>query len=191
VRAVMVLVFVAALSACGSTPEPPTFPEITFKHLHPIEIDAAEVEVVDAYTPPLRAPNVEHEFPTSPGEAVHRWARDRLNPVGDGGTVEVTIEDASVIEVPLERTTGVEGLVTVDQAFRYEARLEVAIELLDAQGRSLGVVRTTAERTRTTPEDLTLNERDQVFFELTEALMRDFNVEAEKALRRYLGEYVG
>lgn len=188
-RILIPLAAVLTLAACAE-PERPLYPEVTFAHLHPIKVNVGRMEVIDVYRPTLKPPHVEHEFPVSPMEAVHRWANDRIQPVGTGGVVQVVIDDASVVEVPLERTKGIEGAVTVDQAYRYDANLVVQINIINAAGENVGYTRIEAQRTRTVPENLTLNERDKIFFEITEALMRDFNVQAEKSMREYLAEYV-
>ncbi len=188
-RVLIPLAAVLSLAACAE-PDRPLYPEVTFAHLHPIKVNVGRTEVVDVFRPTLKPPHVEHEFPVSPMAAVHRWASDRLQPVGTAGVVQVVVEDASVVEVPLERTEGIEGMVTVDQAYRYDANLVVQINIIDAGGQNVGYIRIEAQRTRTVPENLTLNERDQIFFEITEALMRDFNVEAEKSMRQYLTTYV-
>ena len=49
-------------------------------------------------------------------------------------------------------------------------------DILDGSGDSRGYTRVEVQRTRTVPENLTLNERDQIFFEMTEALMSDLRV---------------
>ena len=59
-------------------PAPPHFPEITFRTEAPFRIAAKTVEIVEAYVPPLRAPNVEHESPVPPSILLRRWAEQRL-----------------------------------------------------------------------------------------------------------------
>lgn len=175
------------LAACATPPPAPRFPELTFTHLPPIRLDATSLEIVDAYTPPLTAPNIEHRMPVAPAAAARRWAQDRLVPAGDAGRITVTIEDASVTETVLPRTRGVRGTVTTDQSERYDARLFVRVAIANPGG--IGEVSAEATRSRTVLEGLSLNDREKVWFEITEALIGDLNVELENAIDDFLARF--
>lgn len=187
--AVLAFAFAALVAACQSPPAP-GWPEITFAHRTPIRLDVARVEVVQTYRPPQAAPNVEHLFPITPAAVLRRWAKERLKAAGTSRTARVTIVNAAVIETKLPTHKGLQGLFYSDQAQRYDATLEVRIDILDDGGRALGHVRTVAERSRTVTEGISLNERSRVWFELTEAVVRDFDTEMERTIRRYLADFV-
>ena len=188
-RAVIPLSLVI-LAACEAAPLPPPIPEITFSHLAPIEIATAQIEVVEDYVPPLTPPNVEHKFPTPPAQAVRQWAKDRLHLVGDDGVLRVIIRDASVIETKLEKTGGVRGAFTVDQSERYDARLEVVVEVRSVRGFQDAFASAIAERSRTVAEDISLYDRELVFFEMTKSMMDDLNAELEKNIRQFFARFV-
>lgn len=177
-------------SACETTPATPSYPEITFGHMPKIPLNVARIEVVDAYKPPLRAPNVEHWFPRRPAAVARRWVKDRLQAVGRAGSARVTIQDASAIEEKLATTKGLKGAVTRDQAFRYVVRLAVRVDVETAGGLGKGFAEAQAKRTRSAPEDITLNDRDKLFFEMTEALARDIDRELEANIRLHLRDYL-
>jgi hypothetical protein len=186
---------VAALGACMlaacATPAPkPTYPELTWTHLAPFKLNVAEVEVVSEYEPPFKDPNVEHLFPLPPEQAARRWARDRIVAAGTEGRARVVIKRASVVEVPLELTEGVRGYFTTEQAQRYDAVVEVAIEVRGPRGYRDGFATAQAERSRTVPEDVTLNERERIWFDITEALMKDFDAEMDRNIRRHLQRFL-
>jgi len=176
-----------ALAACENRVETPTYADITFAHLPPIALDVADVRVVRVYQPTRQPPNVETEFPVGLGETAARWAVDRLRAVGDSGTATVRILDASAVERPLDKTDGVAGLFTTDQAEKYDARYLVE---LAAENPDRGVAaETTAEvsRTQTVPEGLTLNEREQIWYELTEKMAGDLDRQMERNIRDHMG----
>ena len=188
-RAVIPLSFVI-LAACEAAPLPPPIPEITFSHLTPIEIAAAQIEIVEDYVPPLAAPNVEHKFPTPPAQAVRQWAKDRLRLVGDDGVLRVIIRDASVIETKLEKTGGVRGAFTVDQSERYDARLAVVVEVRSVRGFQDAFASAIAERSRTVPENISIQDREKVWFEMTEAMMNDLNASLDRQIRKNFAPYL-
>ena len=180
----------AALASCVTPPPRPAFPELTWAHLQPFALDVAEIEITSDYLPPLAPPHVEHLFPTPPQEAAERWARDRLRAAGGQDRATVVITDARVIETKLAGSGGLTGLFTTEQAERYDAAVEVVIEIRSDRGFLDGLVRARAERSLTVPEDLTLNEREEVWFELVEALMADLNAELEANIQAHLQRFL-
>jgi hypothetical protein len=178
------------LAGCKTPSPAPRYPELTFSHLPPIRLDAATLEIVDAFRSPFAAPNVEHLMPVSPAAAMRRWAQDRLMPVGKGGRIVFTIVDAGVIETALAPTPGVRGVVTKDQSERYDASLQVRISVDGDDNRRRGDVSADAMRSRTVVEGMSLNEREEVWFQMTESLVADMNGELEAAIRSFLQPFL-
>ena len=150
----------------------------------------AEVEYVQAYAPPQTAPNVEHLFPVRLSTVARRWAGERIEATGVTRVARVTLVDAAVVETALVKKKGIEGAFTTDQSERYDGAVEMRIEIVDSRGAVEAQARAVANRSRTVPEDITLNERDQVWFEMTEAMMRDLDKELELTIRRHLARWV-
>lgn len=182
----------AALAAgCNTTPPPaPRFPQITFRHLSPLRLDVADISIQQTYQPPATPPNVEHRFPVPPGEAALQWARDRLVAAGTAGRAEYIVREASVVEVPLEPSGGLKGLMTKEQSERYDALLVVDVILYDSLGGRAGSATVKVSRGRSVPEDATLNERDQVWFSMTEAMMAELDAQLEKTIKSVFNQYV-
>src|SRR3546814_19773201 len=110
VRRLAALTLVVAAVAGCETPPTRAFPEITFANRPPIQLDVAQVEVVQSYQPTLQDPQVEHLFPQVPSDVMRRWVRERLPPVGTAGVARVYIEQAGVRPDALARTPGIEGV---------------------------------------------------------------------------------
>jgi hypothetical protein len=191
-KASNVLVFFAVLvvSACQTPPLDPRFPELTYSHLPQFQLDAQTLEITSKYRSPMAPPNVEHRFPVPPSKALRQWAADRLNTSAGEGLARFVILDASVKEVALKTDKGFSGLFKKEQSENYEMKIAASLELLDAQGKRRGIALAEAMRTRTIREDMSLNERKMIWFEITEALMIDFNGEMEKSIKAYLSRWV-
>lgn len=185
----LTLFALVALAACQSVPQQ-TLPELRYTHLDPLNLAVASVEVVSDFHAPMKAPNVEHTLPVSPEKAFRTWVGDRVNAVGEQFKARFVIKDASVVEVPLAMTKGLKGMFTTDQSERYDARLDVVVDIVDAAGASLGSATAQVTRSITVPEDASLNKRERILFETTEALMSDLNKTFEEKIRSYLGKYV-
>jgi hypothetical protein len=183
---------IAALtvSACEVAPPQQRLPQLTFSHLQPYRLDVGRVEIATEYQAPMRDPNVEHVMPVSPEAAAKRWVQDRLQPVGTSGAVRVVIRDARVVEVPLKTDKGFTGLFKEQQAERYDAALDLAIQVLDERNLPRAEIVARTQRSRTVPEGTTLNERDRIWFGMVEDMMTDLNGQLEGLIPQYLNQYL-
>ena len=188
--AVAGLLTMLAVAGCTNTPPAPRYPELTYGHYGIIGLTVASVEFVPLYVAPQTAPNVEHLSPVSPLAAMQRWTNDRLRAVGREGYARVVVSNASIIETPLAVTGGVRGWFTTDQAARYDATIEVEIQIRDERNTQLAFTRAKAERSRSVPEGASINARETVLFQLVEATTTEINTELERSIRQYLQRYV-
>ncbi len=190
VRRCLVFLLVVFLAACETPVVTQTLPELTYGHLSTFTLDVADIAVTAKYVPPMQAPNVDHLFPTPPGKALRRWAADRVRAGGRRGRARFVILDAAVTETALKLDKSFTGAFTKQQSERYDATVEVSLEILDDKGFRKGFANARVMRSRTLGEDATINDRERMWFDLTDALMRDFNAELEKNIRQYLGGYL-
>ena len=189
-RCVALAVVAVMVAACETAAVQPHYPMITFSHLAPVKLDVAAVDYVDQYVPPQAAPNVDHLYPVPPSTVAKRWAQDRLLATGVTRRARVVLITAWVTETPLGKTKGLTGTFTVDQASRYDATVEMRVEIVTDAGVVEGRATAAATRSQTVPEDITLNERDLIWFEMTEALMRDLDGELTRNVRLYLKRWI-
>jgi hypothetical protein len=179
------------LAACTTPPPQSRFPEITFKHLSPIQLDVREVVVTDEYKAPGIPPNVEHLFPVRPATAAMAWGRDRLVAAGrTGRTLRYIVRDASATETPLKTKKGLTGVLTDDQSERYELRIAVELQIVGDDGRTEGTVNAQVERSTTVPEDSKLSEREKVWFKLTEDAMKELDAQLDKTIKSVFFQFV-
>lgn len=191
----LMVAIVAALAAtaCSNTKPPiQKLPEISFANRGTFSLNVAELEIVSDYVSPRRPPNIEHTMPVSPGSAMERWALDRLRPVGrpNSGYARLVIKDASVTETRLATDTGLSGAFKTEQELRYDASLQVTIEIQDARHMTLGSVDASAARSRTVPEGLTVNERERIFYDLSESLAQEIDQKMSTLIPGYFGRWL-
>jgi hypothetical protein len=184
------LLLVATLAGCAApSPPAPRYSDIVFGG-EPIKLSVGAIEVVEAYTPTLAAPFVEHRFPVSPLRMAARWARDRLVAAGGPLRARYTVKQASVRETELPRTDGIRGAFTRDQAQRYEAVIDVELAIVDERGFATGQVSAHVERRQTVAEDLTLTQRDEIWYQMTQNLAEALNAELDKNIRANLPRFI-
>jgi len=68
--------------------------------------------------------------------------------------------------------------------------VEAQLEILNADGRLIQLASARATRSRSVMEDAKPEERERVWFELLEALMKDFDKEMERAIRLYMDPWL-
>ncbi len=173
------------LAGCQTTPPRSSYPDIRFT-APPIQLDVARIVIEDRYAPPLKAPNVEHLFPVPPARVARRWAEDRLRAVGRFGTARVAIEEASVITEKLATKGGLKGAFTREQAERLVGVLRLRVEVGGEGGLAAGFAEAGATARRTLPEDISLNRRDEVYYEFTRDLAQKLDGVMEQSIRKHL-----
>ncbi len=186
----LLLLLVTGLAGCTVEAQRASFPELTWTHLPPITLDVAEIEIIDASQPTGASPHVEHLSPLPPAKAAERWARDRLRAGGLANRARFIVQRAEVVETGLRRPGGLTGIFTTDQAERYDAELAVLLEIRSDSGGLWGQVAAELSKSRTVPEDASLNERETAWFEMTDDLMKLFNAEMERTMPLYLARWM-
>lgn len=182
----------AGMLLTGCAVKTTSAPEVslTFMNRPVIHLNVGKIQVVNRYQMPLKPPLVEHLMPVAPGAGVERWAMDILRAVGIGNTAVLTIHDASVTEISLQQKPGLKALLTLDQAQRYDARLRATLEIRDVNGQQRGQVEVEVTRSQTVPENITLNQRTAVWFQMVEGLLADFAAQMELQVRKDLGTFL-
>jgi hypothetical protein len=176
-----------ALVSCDTPPKRQSFPEITFQHLQPFRLDVANVRIVDAYQPDPGA-DIGSQFPEAPDAVARQWAEDRLIAVGQQGEAIYTILLAKATQTPLRRSQGMSAMTHKDQSDRYDLAITVNLEV--RSGGKSGALTAQAARSQTVIEDMTLNQREAVLFNLLDVTMKDVNAQMEKLVPHYLGGFL-
>ncbi|MBY0430695.1 MAG: hypothetical protein K2Q10_05820, partial [Rhodospirillales bacterium] len=187
-RLALVVLALVALAGCHTTPPQQRLPTLSFSQFRPYRLNVGQIEVVSEFQAPLRDPHIEHVVPLPPEEAAKRWVQERLQPMGTHGFARFIIRDARFVERPLQVDKGIKGLFKTEQEARYEAGLDVVVQILDDRHMPLADVQAKASRSRTLTEGTTLNQRDRVWYEMSESLIMEINTQLDSLLPQYLGK---
>lgn len=188
---VPILVLVGfSLAACATSPPARNLDKISYSERPPIRLDVREIEIQRSYQPPSAAPNVDHLFPVPPAAGAQLWAADRLKAAGPLRRARFIVREAPVIEIALARAGGLTGTFTVDQSERYEARLVAELQILTEDDRVEASVTVEITHHRTVPENLTLNERVQVWHEMTRSLLDEMDRKLDATIKEALYAYL-
>lgn len=180
-----------ALASCQDAPSASGPAGINFGNRAPLRLNVAQVNVAQSYQPPMKLPNVDHTLPTPPIMAIKQWAGQRFVAAGAQGNLEITIEDASVVETPLAKKDGLTGFFTDDQEARYDAHIKITIRLYDGVN-TISVAEATAEtsRWRTINEKATVAQREAMFNSMLQEMITQLDAETEARIRQYFGRFI-
>ena len=181
---------IGLLGACASPAPTQRLPDITFSHLHVYKVDVAKIEIENRYTAPLKAPHIAHLMPTAPDKALKKWVKDRFQAVGRAGSLRLIIKDARATETALTLDESLKGRLTRQQSKRYDMAVLATLHMRDGTGKTIGTARARAERSITAREDISLNDREKLWFDTVNLLMTDFNKVMEVNVQSYLSRWL-
>lgn len=184
------VVAAAALTACSAPPPHPQYPDIRFTNQPPIALAVNTVSLREDYTPSSTSPHVETQFPATPMHAMENWAHDRLSATGGPDRAVVDITEASVVETSLPRTQGMQGWFTTDQSERYDMTVQATINIVDSGGLVVRTATAHASRSQSVAENVSPDQREQVWYDMTKDIMAAFDRQMENEIRTHFTGFV-
>ena len=104
--------------------------------------------------------------------------------------LRVTLRRADVVETRLAPDKGFRGLFTTEQTERYDATIDVSLEILDAAGESRSRINARVKRSRTIAEDVSVNERRIIWHEMLRVLAGSLDQTLEDQIREHFGDWL-
>jgi len=176
------------LASCANTEtRPRPVPHYVYQQYPVSQLNVGSIQVVNSYVMPMNAPNAEHLMPQPLPKAVEEWAHNHFKATGGDGTLTITIKDASVVEQDLKRTKGVKGVVTIDQAERYDAKISVEFSVSATSSGKDGSGSVGLTRGQTIAEDASLEDRDVLWTGMEEKMLTDLDAGTQSMLQQKLG----
>ena len=191
-RTALVLAAGTFLAGCAVNPVNRTLPGIAFDAGRRLLLDVATIEFVNAagdrnITEPLRDMRFAmYEFP---GRVALRWSRERLEAAGTQGVARIILVESRFVAVPLETESGIEGFFTDEQSVRYEGSMAFKIEIADHPS-GHGFAEARSARSRTVPESLSLDEREDVLHSMLAGIAAALDERLETEMREHLWRWL-
>lgn len=177
---------VAALLAFGvagcstGEPQPRPMPVLAYQKYPPVRVNVARVEVVNRFNPGAQPGHIENQMAMPLPNAVQDWASRRFQAMGQDGVLTITIDNASVISESLQRTGGVKGVFTIDQATKFLGAVDVKFAVTDMSFGTSGSAQVAVKSTRSVAEDTSLQQQDIVLANLTDGLMMELDAATQR-----------
>ena len=180
----------AALAGCAAPPPHPQYPEIHFTNEQPIALGVGTVSLREDYSPTDQPPHVEERFPVTPMHTLENWAHDRLQASGGPDRAVVDIADASVVETALPKQASVSSWFTTEQSERYDMTVQVTINIVDPTGLVVRTATVRAARSQSVAENISPDQRDQTWYDITKDIMAAFDRQMESEIRNHFTGFV-
>jgi len=187
---ILVLSNICVLASCKTSVYRQEFPTMTFKKLPSIKLKVTNIEIISKFKQGINPPNVAHKIPISPDRAIIRWAKDRLSIAGIKNTARLTIIRADAKEIDLKLDKSLIGIFKNQQSHRFETSIEAKLEIFDEINVRRAFIEGKAEQSITVAEATPLSNRQQIWYNLVEKLMAQFNLEIQKNINQKLANYL-
>jgi hypothetical protein len=190
-RLISAFIMLLAVAACQNAPQSYTLSPVTFAREQVIRVNVAKINVIDETSATKTSANIEQKMSMPPADALRIWAKERLQAVGQSGSLEITLSDASIKEVSLPVREGFQGFISDEQNMRYDGSLKATLRLYDGQNamsRAEGDV--SIMRSHTINEKATIADREKLWHDMATDMALSFDKEAELRLRQYFSPYL-
>ena len=162
------------LTGCTSTiPEGKPMPELTFEHMAPFPVNVAKIDVENQYDPASDPQDVSSSFPSPPDIMLRRYAENRLQPVGQQGTLKFVIEDSHIHHSLVQPAGKFTGWLGIDRKDLYEVVMRLRMFEITADGHERTNAVLNLRRSISIPQRYSVAEKDIEKFKFLEMLMQD------------------
>jgi len=165
-------------------------PEVENRELLPkIGINVKRISLADrSGMQPTNSPYKNNSFSPTISQSIKQWASDRLQANGQDGQAIIVIKEASLARYSMPMEGGIDRLILRQQATKYIAKAEVALEASGPNG--YAVTEATATRAVSLPEDPSEFEKQDAYYILLKGLMKDLGENLETGIHTHMAGFV-
>ena len=150
--------------------------KLNFAHLEPINLQIGKIQIKNNLQQNMNG-NQEIQLVSSLMASIENWAANRLKPVG-GKTADrlmLSINNLSAIKTNLILDKSFSGLFLAQQSHGYAFKISVSLEVLGQTGEQKAISEIVITKKTTTPEGLTVNERERLLLKVQKKIMLEFD----------------
>lgn len=146
------LLFVFSIAACTGADD--IREPVTTSTRAPITFAVNELRIASEASEPVTSTFKDKRHSARLVDATREFLKNRVRAGGGVGWVKTTITQASIVERPLETTTGIKGLLIEEANAEFDADLAVKISVMDESGLERAYVEAKVGRTRPISESI-------------------------------------
>ncbi|MCX7338888.1 MAG: hypothetical protein NTX76_06395 [Alphaproteobacteria bacterium] len=163
------LSFVLLLSSCQSRIEKDS--KLAYETKQQIPINTALIQMQYDFDPMIKSSGTDSLFSRDLTQAIEKWAYNRLRTVGQSGTAQLTVRDASILKLPNPMNPA-----------KFEGRLDVVLSLVNAKGIITAQTEAKIKREKQAPNNMTDEERKDLTDSVIKDVINAFDLQMEGAI---------
>ncbi len=164
---------------------------VVFVNKDVLNIDATSMEVTITSSAPQEYPHVGHRSPLTFEAAGKAWAENHFKLTGNSvNQLRITIRNGDIVEKLLPIKKGFKGLFTKDQAFQYDATIDLEVAIVAPDGRTLSSATGKASGYKTAGENATDEEKKQIWSGLVISVFDALDNQLQPQLRTTMSQFV-
>ena len=182
----IILFCILFLNSCSNISSDYSKVKLNFEHIDSLNLSVSKIEILNKYQPTLSRPNVEHLFKISPSKLISDYSKKKFLLKGGINNLQIIIEEASVIETIKEnKKIIINNILYKEKLVNYKCKFRLRIKLKSEEGLTESYILVSTIIYKTTKSNITLNERDKIFFEINESMILKLDSEINKQARKY------
>lgn len=156
-----------------------------------VPVDVTTIEVVNGDTSPTTYPYVGSRAPIPYDQAARAWAAQRFNATGSSvNSMRITLKRGTITEKLLPISKGISGWFKKEQNAEYTGALEVGVEIVGPDGKTLAVADAKSWASETVREDATSTDREAAWMSVIKKTFDNMDQELIPRLRQTMVTYV-
>ena len=164
---------------------------VVFVNKNVLNVDATSMEVKISGSAPQEYPHVGHRSPLTFEDAGKAWAENHFKLTGGSvNQLRINIRNGDVVEKLLPIKKGIKGMFTKDQAFQYDATIDLEIAIVSPDGQVLTSASGKASGFRTAGENATDAEKKQIWSGLVISVFDALDNQLQPQLLTAMGQFV-
>lgn len=149
----------------------------------PMRLGVTGMDVVTIYTPGSSESHIEHRLPRTPAEQFEEWARTRLAPEDDRGSLQVTVVKASLTEEELPAGKGFSAFFRDEQSRLVHVEFEGVFHFSHPERGGSMTITVMSEYEHSIAESASTSEADKVRMGVVTEGLALFDQEFRRQLR--------
>lgn len=184
-RFLIVFMALISLAACttGNNPAGAPVPQLTFEQAQPVPIRVAMLEMLDRSASKRSMDDRSGDFITPPVTALERYFRQRYNPSGFDGSLQVIVEQAGVLVSEKPRPEGfISNLTSWNDQDVYTLSMQLVLRASNGAATELKL-----HQQKDMPPNLSLAQREKFLQAMMEEMIADLDAATLRAMDGTLG----
>jgi phosphotransferase system IIB component len=158
--------------------------------LYNLGINAEKKEIIVSYQAKLQEPFIDHVMLNPPTKRIVSWIEENISNFGTMNKLVINIVNASISRKEIETEEEVAGIVRKKNEYHYTIEMIVDYDLYSDDDQILATTKVKVNRSTTSSNFLSLNERNQILDNLVLESLLDLSNKSVELLKIHMSEFV-